>query len=319
VEGLELEVRLRSEQLRETQLELQRANEQLEATVRQVDALAAQIRAARPALAARARSLYELGELSYVRLLLSVERPSDVFRGYRFVTTLARRDRQRIARFRSDLSSLDQTRAALEERTRETLRLRAEREERRRALDAQRRSKTALLTRIVEQKETQAAYVQELQEAEQRLDRLVQGLGEADQSVPLGVFRGALPWPVEGRVRSGFGRHRIARLGTPTVQNGIDVEVPVDTPVAAVHEGTVVFSDRFRGYGLMVVIDHGGKHHTLYAHLGESRVEVGERVFAGEVIGASGASGLEGPGLYFEVRVQGRPEDPLQWLRPTGR
>jgi septal ring factor EnvC (AmiA/AmiB activator) len=85
--------------------------------------------------------------------------------------------------------------------------------------------------------------------------------------------------------------------------------------VGAVFDGTVVFADRFRGYGLMVVLDHGGKHHSLYAHLGETRVAVGQKVLAGEQLGQVGSSGLEGPGLYFEMRFQGRPEDPLDWLK----
>jgi septal ring factor EnvC (AmiA/AmiB activator) len=85
--------------------------------------------------------------------------------------------------------------------------------------------------------------------------------------------------------------------------------------VTAVHEGTVAFAERFRGYGLMIVLDHGGKHHTLYAHLADVRVRVGEKVAAGQVLGTVG-SGVVGAGLYFEVRFQGRPEDPAEWLLP---
>ena len=86
VERLDLEVRLRTEQLRETQIVLHRANEQMDATVRRLKDLEASVAQARPQLAARARALYKMGELSYVRMLLSVERPSDMFRGYRFVS-----------------------------------------------------------------------------------------------------------------------------------------------------------------------------------------------------------------------------------------
>ena len=100
------------------------------------------------------------------------------------------------------------------------------------------------------------------------------------------------------------------------MQNGIEIEARADAPVTAVHEGAVVFAERFKGYGLMVVVDHGGKHHSLYAHLGEVLVQPGQRVEAGEVIGTVGTA-LEGPGLYFEMRFQGKPEDPLEWLRPA--
>jgi len=316
VERLEVEVRLRGEELREIQIGLQRTQEQMDATVKRLGELTAQVERERPVLAARARSLYKLGELSYLRLLLSVDRPSDIFRGYRFVTALARRDNERIAAFRADLQTLATVRQDLETKTREAVALRESREKARRSLDADRRRKTALLTEIVERKETHAAYLQELQEAEARLTDLLNGLSEGDVAVPVAAFKGALPWPTEGRVRSTFGRHKHPKFDTYTIQNGIEIEAPADAPVAAVHEGEVVFAERFKGYGLMVVVDHGGKHHSLYAHLGEARVQTGQKVAAGEVLGTVGSTTLEGPGLYFEMRFQGRPEDPLEWLRP---
>jgi murein hydrolase activator len=315
VERLELEVRLRGEELRETQIVLQRTNEQMDATVRRARNLEDSIATARPVLAERARALYKLGELSYLRMLLSVDRPSDLFRGYRFVSALARRDNQRIAGFRADLAALAATRVELERKTREALELRASLERTRRGLDADRRRKEKLLTEIVERKETHAAYLQELEEAETRLQQMLQGLTADDVAVPIPVFKGSLPWPVAGRVRVGFGRRKHPRFDTYTVENGIEIAAPEGTAVTAVHEGTVAFAERFRGYGLMIVLDHGGKHHTLYAHLADVRVQGGEKVAAGQVLGTVG-SGVEGAGLYFEVRFQGRPEDPAEWLLP---
>lgn len=314
VEQLELEVRLRGEQVRETQLLLQRSNAQLDATVRRARQLETSLAAERPALAARARALYKLGEVSYLRLLLSVDRPSDFFRGYRFVTALARRDNERIAAFRADLQALAATRSELERKTQEALSLRQELEKTRRSLDADRARKTELLTQIVQKKETNAAYVKELETVEENLRNLLQGFATGDVAVPLSAMKGALPWPVSGRIRIPFGRRRHPKFDTYTIQNGIDIAAPQDTPVSAVYEGTVAFADRFKGYGLMVVLDHGLKHYTLYAHLGEIAVKVGQKVAAGESLGTTGA-GIEGPGLYFEVRFQGRPEDPVEWLR----
>lgn len=313
VERLELEVRLRGEELREAQILLQKTNAELDATVRRVKELEKSLAESRPVLAARARALYKLGELSYLRLLLSVDRPSDLFRGYRFVTTLARRDNERVAAFRADLLALASTRDQLEKRTQEALALRETLEKTRRGLDADRKRKTALLKQIVDQKETHAAYVSELEEAEGKLQGLIAGLAEGDVGVPVTAFKGSLPWPAEGRVRVPFGRRKHPKFDVYTLQNGIEIDAPLDAPVLAVHEGVVVFADRFRGYGLMVVLDHGGKHHSLYAHLGEVRVGPGQHVAAGDVIGLVG-SGLEEPGLYFEMRFQGRPENPADWL-----
>jgi murein hydrolase activator len=319
VERLELEGRLRGAELREIQIGLQRTQARMDVTVKRVRDLQKSLDQARPILAAHARALYKLGELSYLRLLLSVDRPSDFFRGYRFVTTLARRDNARIAAFRSDLEALHGEQSELERRTEEALALRTQLEAARRNLDAQRRRKTELLTSIVEKKEMHAAYVKELDEAEGKLRSLLQGMEEGEVAVPVAAFRGTLPWPTVGRVRSGFGRRKHPKFDTYTIQNGIEIEAPVDSPARAVHEGTVVFADRFKGYGLMVVLDHGGKHHSLYAHLAETSVQVGQKVATGDVLGTVGASSVEGPGLYFEVRFQGRPEDPLEWLKRPER
>jgi len=132
--------------------------------------------------------------------------------------------------------------------------------------------------------------------------------------VPITVFKGALPWPAVGPVRTTFGRHKHPRFETYTVHNGIEIAAAADGPVAAVHDGTVAFADQFLGYGLMVILDHGGKNYTLYAHLAEARVKPGEHVRAGDVVGTVGAYGADGPGVYFEVRSQGKPQDPMEWL-----
>ena len=316
VERLELELRLRNEELTELQLTLRRTRGELDAAVTRVAQLETSLAAARLALAAHARALYKLGDMSYLRLLLSIDRPSDFFRGYRFISTLARRDNARVAAFRKDLGALGTEKAALERRTRESIELRGRLTTARRNIDAQRSRKTALLTSLVEKKELNAAYLEELAQAESRLQQLLAGLGGGDVAVlPMGAFRGSLPWPVEGRVVAGFGRRKHPRFDTYTIHNGIEIEAPPETAVHAVHEGQVVFADRFRGYGLMVVVDHGGKHHSLYAQLQDVAVSVGQQLAAGDIVGTTGPGAEDGPGLYFEMRYQGRAEDPLDWLK----
>jgi septal ring factor EnvC (AmiA/AmiB activator) len=314
VERLELEVRLHGEKLREVRAVLRQVNAEMDVLLARLEEIEGQIEATRPVLAARARSLYKLGELSYLRLLLSVDRPSDFLRGYRFVTTLARRDNERFAGFQADRRAAEETRAELERRTAEAMELRGEVGRARRRLDAQRRRKTELLTEIVGKKESQAAYVAELEQAERQLEELLAGFGEGQVTLPIAAFRGSLPRPVEGPVRAGFGRRRHARFDTYTVHNGIEIEADAGTPVGAVHEGTVLFADRFQGYGLMIVLDHGSKHHSLYAHLEEAAVRVGDRVETGQQIGTVGSTSLDGPGLYFELRFRGQPENPTEWL-----
>jgi septal ring factor EnvC (AmiA/AmiB activator) len=304
VEQLDLAVRLRAEELREVQLVLARTNTELDRTARRLRELTASLDKERPIVAARARALYKLGRLSYLRLLLSIESPAAMFQGYRYVTALARRDNDRIAAFRRDLATLGVTRDELAAKTREAQTLRAETDRKRRLLDEERTRKERFLTELVARKETQAAFLAELEEAETRL--------------PIVALKGSLPWPAQGEVRVGFGRRKHAKFDTYTLQNGIEIEAPQDSPVYAVHEGLVAFADHFLGYGLLVIVDHGGHHLSLYGRLGDASVKVGDRVTEGQRLGAVGPA-LYGSGLYFEIRSQGKPEDPLDWLKSRAR
>jgi len=134
-----------------------------------------------------------------------------------------------------------------------------------------------------------------------------------------GGLRGLLPWPADGRVVSGFGAQVHPRFGTKTFRNGVDIAASEGSAVLAVHAGQVVYAGWFKGYGNLVILDHGNEFFTLYAHIEEIVVNEGDGVRQGQRVGTVGDTGsLEGPRLYFEVRHQGRPQDPEQWLRQRG-
>jgi septal ring factor EnvC (AmiA/AmiB activator) len=105
------------------------------------------------------------------------------------------------------------------------------------------------------------------------------------------------------------------KFNTVTVQHGLDVEAPAGAPVVAVAAGRVVHAGWFKGYGNLLIVDHGEGYHTLVAHLATMQTAMGEDVAAGDVLGTVGDSGsLKGPYLYFELREKGRPVDPRPWL-----
>ena len=181
----------------------------------------------------------------------------------------------------------------------------------RRNLDAERARKTELLTSLVEKKEMNAAYVEELAQAETRLSQLLSGLGEASVAVPLAAFRGTLPWPVAGQVRAGFGRRKHPRFDTYTVQNGIEIEAAADAPVRAVHEGTRRLRRPFPR-----LRPHGRRGPRRQAPLALRAARRARRVARdrtcppASVLGHADRGRAGRPGLYFEMRFQGRPEDP---------
>ena len=116
-----------------------------------------------------------------------------------------------------------------------------------------------------------------------------------------------------------YGAQVNPRFGTKTFRNGIDIDAAEGTGITAVAAGQVLYTGWFRGYGNLIIVDHGGEYYTLYAHASNIRVAEGDEVKQGQAIGTVGDTGsLQGPRLYFEVRHGGRPQDPAQWLRPRG-
>lgn len=122
-------------------------------------------------------------------------------------------------------------------------------------------------------------------------------------------------WPARGRVTSGFGFRRHPVFGTQEMHTGIDIGAPLGTPVVSARAGTVIAADWEGGYGKLVRVDHGDGLTTSYSHLSQIAVRVGQRLYPGDLIGYVGNTGFStGPHLLFEIRVHGRPLDPLKYL-----
>jgi septal ring factor EnvC (AmiA/AmiB activator) len=164
------------------------------------------------------------------------------------------------------------------------------------------------------------AFIRELQAKQRRLAKIPPPKGGIEPpAVGFGALRGRLPWPTEGKIVTGFGAQVHPRFGTRTFRNGVDIEAAVGREVLAVHGGHVIYTGWFKGYGNLIIVDHGNEYYTLYAHIAEIEAKEGDDVRQGQRIGTVGDTGsLAGPRLYFEVRYQGKPQDPEQWLRQGG-
>jgi septal ring factor EnvC (AmiA/AmiB activator) len=160
----------------------------------------------------------------------------------------------------------------------------------------------------------------ELQAAQQKLQRTLTAMSTGaprpaseGPALPIRPFRGALDWPAAGRIMSRFGRQ--GATASATSQNGIQISVAEGTPIVAVHDGTVAFAGPFTGYGNLVIVDHGAQTYSMYGQLGETHVQPGARIDRGETLGLAGRVMSGFPGVYFEMRVDGKPVDPLEWLK----
>ena len=259
-----------------------------------------------PDIKIRLVDIYKRGRGGYARMLLDVHGVREFARAMRAVAALTTINDERMSEHRRTLTQLRQERDAMQQRARE---LEAAAKEADRARLASQRAvaaREALLTQIDQRRDLNAQLAGELDVAYQRLQaqlaNVAAGRPAEAVAVPLASFRGALDWPVAGR----FTRAR----------NGIEITAAEGTPVAAVHPGTVDYADTFSGFGHMVIVDHGGSYFSLYGYLGSVEVARGDRVEVGTQLGRVGTAPTGPSALYFELRVDGRSVDPLQWLKP---
>lgn len=130
--------------------------------------------------------------------------------------------------------------------------------------------------------------------------------------------KGSYDWPVRGTVVSNFGKQKHGTLHTYVVNNGIEIRAAEGTAVTVIEPGKILYAGTFKGYGPMIIVDHGDDFYTVYAHLSKVMVKEGDTILKGQVIGETGYgknSRNTSPNLYFEIRQDGKPEDPLLWLK----
>lgn len=321
LERLDAETRRIERQVKKSTQLLEELSSRLEKQRRDLNALEEQRRQTEQKIRQRLVVLYKTGEVGLIRALLSeAESPRDIAEKYTFLSRMVRHDRELLETYRrqsqvyqaavSELETLRKKQSAtvlLHNREQETL-------------QKARKSKTALLAEVKQDAELLSGMLQELRAKAARLNELVKKL-ETEQTQPYtenleGLLsqKGQLHWPVPGKLRVGFGTSRHGDLGTLIESHGFDIEAVVGTPVHAAADGKVIFANSLRGYGKLMIVDHGNKYYTLYAHVARFTKQLGDPVAAAEVIAYSGYEGRDA--VYFEIRQGGKPIDPAGWLKP---
>jgi septal ring factor EnvC (AmiA/AmiB activator) len=310
--ALELAKQIAAEERRAFDADVVAATSAVEATDAQILQIEHERDRERPLLETRLVDVYKLGKGRYARLLLSTAHVERIGRASRAVSALAARDQAQLTKFQGRLVALARARAALEEQRRE-LDLRRQKAVSAEAAAARAiEARNALVRDIGGQRDLNARLAGELETARLRLETAVADTSgsAAPVRMPIGPFRGALPWPVALRT----GQSTTPAWHKSPSRNGIEVVADEGTPVQAVHDGTVTFAGSFEGFGNLVIVDHGERAYSLYGDLVEMSVGRGVQVDRGSPIGRTGATPAGDPGLYFELRVDARPVDPIHWL-----
>ena len=287
------------------------------------------------ALSRRLRAMYKMhAQGGALPLLLSGDDPVARAVAVRHLASLATLDARLIQEYRGTTDRLDDRRRREETRQRELADLKSDAQREQAEADRDAAKRRSLLVRVRDERAYHERMVGELTEAARRLEAFIGDLqakqrrlarvpppkgGSLPPGVGFGNLRGRLPWPTEGRIIAAFGAQVHPRFGTRTFRNGVDIEANEGRDVAAVYSGHVIYTGWFKGYGNLIILDHDNEYYTLYAHMAEIGIREGDDVRQGQRLGTVGDTGsLEGPRLYFEVRYQGKPQDPEQWLRQRG-
>lgn len=274
----------------------------------------------RELVARRLGAIYRGGQMRFLRILFSNRSPVDIAEDYYFFKKVVQHDRSLLASFRQDQEALAVELASLEalheQRQSQLDQLKVSRE----TLQEGRRLKKRLLSKL---KRRQGAITEELttlKEKSARLAALVKRLESAPASKytqASGDFarqKGRLDWPIKGRIKVPFGTGRLAGLGTLYDSQGVEIAVSGNQAIHAIWGGTVIYANSFRGFGNMIIVDHGDNFYSLYAQASSLQKSVGDSVTTGETLGYPGYE--DANSIYFEIRHHGTPLDPLAWLKP---
>jgi septal ring factor EnvC (AmiA/AmiB activator) len=296
----------------QAQARLQRSREVEAAARARMQARLAELR---PRLLARAR----MGRAGELQILLTAGSLADLVKRHYLVSRILSRDLVLLGEAREALAEGERARAERELEAGRLQLLAVEAEDRRAQAEARREERETLIAAL---RSARAFHERAAVEAGAQARKLADFVAtlpppRAGLSGPGGFAarKGKLPLPAHGPITVGFGRVVNPKFNTVTVQNGIDIEAPPGAPVRAVAPGRVVHAGWFKGYGNLIIVDHGEGFHTLVAHLASMQTAMGEEVDAGDALGTVGDSGsLKGAYLYFEIRERGRPVDPRPWL-----
>ena len=264
---------------------------------------------------------YMVGRQQRIKLLLSQEEPAAVGRMLVYHGYFARARGERIQTLQASLQQLHDIELALDEQQTEIGRLRQQQAEKSASLVEQQDSRRQVIVQLQSQMQSRATQLGTLEQDQQRLQKLVQSLTLALQEIPqydtqytsLRQLKGKLRWPVVGRITRSFG----AKEAQGSLQaRGVQIATQTGVDVRAIARGRVAFSDWLRGFGLLLIIDHGEGYMSLYGQNRSLYKDVGEWVERGETIAAAGDSGGQaGAGLYLELRKNGKPFNPAPWFK----
>ena len=311
------------EDLRRSRRSLRQTEAAIEQTSRDISQTKKNIERQQTWMKRRLRSMNRLGYGGdTLTQIMSAENVAHLMRTWKYLEHLARYEHRIVKAYGENLQKLEDGQRRLEG-------LRAElkaREQKVRSkedeLAEKKRTKEDILHTVRTEKATRQKMISELREASRRMLEIIRESSQTDDYAGKGFtqLKGRLIWPSDGKVAIPYGSQKDPRFDTPVFRNGIHIQTDDAADARSVYAGKVIFAEWFKGFGQLVIVNHGSGYHTLYGNLSEIFSKVGDIIKENQVIGKVGTSGvLNAPGIYFEIRYKGKPLDPTQWLKKRKR
>jgi len=291
----------------------------------------------------RVVALYKGGDTGNLRVFFSSESFPQMSENLRYMRSILENDRKLFLQYNENLEHLKQLKLRMEREAARKEEIRRSIETKKREIEQEKARKASYLVKVRQDKQSHLASLKELQANARRLQSMFERLeaqkrkaysaktkkkaagggsqGASSKAVPvpnhgLGAQKGKLSLPVQGTIVDRFGRHKHPDFDSFTVSNGISVKAPSGSAIRAVYDGEVIFASYFKGYGNMIIVDHGEGFFSLYAHASSLAKKMGSKVSKNDVLASVGdLDSTKGPLLYFEIRYQGKPVDPAPWFR----
>jgi len=309
--SLETELYKKTKELKQMEGQLAQIRERLRQTRGQIAMLNIGLERTREELFSRLTALYKMGRTPPETILLTSQSFPDLLKIDKYFRVILHSDARLVETYQYQVALKERYQDELTRDQRQWERDISEVEKKKAEIQGIRKEKQALLRSIQNQKVVYQKLIKELEERAKNLQTLVRKLEREKSLLSYGKakpenFKGRLTPPVNGKVISLFKERG---------QNGIEIQAAMGTEIRAVLPGKVLYADWFKGFGNIVIIDHGDHVFTVSGYCSELLKKAGEEVAQGEAIGLVGSAGsLKGPSLYFEIRHQGKPQDPMDWI-----
>jgi septal ring factor EnvC (AmiA/AmiB activator) len=313
---LEVELYRKEKELKQMEMQLNQTQEKLHQTRHQTVVLSKAMDSTKEELLSRLIALYKMGRVPVEGLLLTSGSYSDLLRLDKYLRVIVDYDARLVETYRNQVVLKERYQEELIQDQFQWQRNISEIERKRREITKVGEEKRSLLKSIQDQKVVYQKVLVELEERAKELQNLVAKLEREKSLLANGkskyeTLKGKLTPPVQGKVISLFKEKG---------QNGIEIKAPMGAEIRAVLSGKVLYADWFKGFGNIVIIDHGDQTVTVSGYCSELLKRPGDRVSQGDAIALIGSAGsLKGPCLYFEIRRHGKPQDPIEWLSPSDR